>query len=107
MNEMVHVGKEYLVGEVIGLTSERTIVQVYEETSGLKPGATVVSTGSPVSVTLAPGILNNIFDGIERPLSEIAKTGGAYIHRGVSVDSLDAVSSTHLWGVPERILFVR
>ncbi len=89
MNEMVYVGRQNLVGEVIGLTSDRTTVQVYEETSGIKPGETVTGTGSPVSVTLAPGILNNIFDGIERPLSEIAKTEGAYISRGVSVDSLD------------------
>ena len=89
MNEMVYVGRENLVGEVIGLTSRGTTIQVYEETSGLKPGETVTGTGGPVSVTLAPGILNNIFDGIERPLSEIAKSGGPYISRGVSVDSLD------------------
>lgn len=90
MNEMVYVGKENLVGEVIGLKSDDTIIQVYEETTGLKPGEVVTGTGGPVSVTLAPGILTNIFDGIERPLSEIAKTGGAYISRGVNVDSLDA-----------------
>lgn len=89
MNEMVYVGQSRLVGEVIGLTSGRTTIQVYEETSGIKPGETVVGTGAPVSVTLAPGILNNIFDGIERPLGEIAKKDGAYISRGVSVDSLD------------------
>lgn len=89
MNEMVYVGKENLVGEVIGLTSKGTTIQVYEETTGIKPGESVTGTGAPVSVTLAPGILTNIFDGIERPLSEIAKTGGAYINRGVSVDSLD------------------
>ena len=89
MNEMVYVGKENLVGEVIGLTSARTTIQVYEETSGLKPGETVTGTGGPVSVLLGPGILNNIFDGIERPLSEIAKDGGAYINRGVHVDSLN------------------
>ena len=89
MNEMVYVGKENLVGEVIGLTSKGTTIQVYEETTGIKPGEIVTGTGAPVSVTLAPGILTNIFDGIERPLSEIAKTGGAYINRGVSVDSLD------------------
>ena len=77
MNEMVYVGKERLVGEV------------YEETTGIRPGETVIGTGAPVTVTLAPGILRNIFDGIERPLSEIAKTGGAYINRGVNVDSLD------------------
>ena len=94
MHEMVYVGKENLVGEVIGLASDDTIIEVYEETTGLKPGETVTGTGSPVSVTLAPGILSNIFDGIERPLSEIAKEGGAYINRGVSVESLD---TSKLW----------
>ena len=98
MNEMVYVGKENLVGEVIGLTSEKTTIQVYEETSGLKPGEIVTGTGAPVSVTLAPGILNNIFDGIERPLSEIAKGSGCYISRGISVDSLDTAKKwdTHM-----------
>ena len=94
MNELVYVGTENLVGEVIGLTSERTTIEVYEETSGLKPGESVTGSGSPVSVILAPGILTNIFDGIERPLSEIKKTGGAYIDRGVSVESLDG---SKLW----------
>lgn len=94
MHEMVYVGKENLVGEVISLASDDTIIEVYEETTGLKPGEIVTGTGSPVSVTLAPGILNNIFDGIERPLSEIAKDGGAYINRGVSVESLD---TSRLW----------
>ena len=89
MSEMVYVGKEKLVGEVIALTKDMTTVQVYEETSGLRPGEEVVASGSAVSVTLAPGILNNIFDGIERPLEEIAKSGGAFITRGVTVDSLD------------------
>lgn len=89
MNEMVHVGREKLVGEVIGLNSEKTTIQVYEETSGIKPGEIVTGTGAPVSVTLAPGILSNIFDGIERPLSEIAKGSGYYISRGISVNSLD------------------
>ena len=68
MNEMVHVAREKLVGEVIGLNSEKTTIQVYEETSGIKPGETVTGTGAPVSVTLAPGILSNIFDGIEASL---------------------------------------
>ena len=90
MSEMVYVGKEKLVGEVISLDKDITTVQVYEETSGLKPGEIVEASGSPVSVTLAPGILNNIFDGIERPLEQIANVGGgAFITRGVSVDSLD------------------
>ena len=89
MNEMVYVGHENLVGEVIGLKAGDTIIQVYEETAGIRPGELVTGTGAPVSVTLAPGILTNIFDGIERPLSEIAKSGGAYISRGVNVRALD------------------
>ena len=89
MTEMVLVGKDKLVGEVIALDKEMTTVQVYEETTGLRPGETVVATGSAVSVTLAPGILNNIFDGIERPLEQIAEQSGAFITRGVAVDALD------------------
>ena len=89
MAEMVYVGNERLVGEVIRLSSERTTIQVYEETTGVKPGEPVVGTGAPISVTLAPGILDNIFDGIERPLAKIAERSGAYISRGISVDSLD------------------
>ncbi len=89
MQEMVYVGKEKLVGEVIALDKEMTTIQVYEETTGLRPGEEVVASGSAVSVTLAPGILNNIFDGIERPLEKISETGGAFITRGVSVDALD------------------
>lgn len=89
MSEMVYVGKERLVGEVIALDKDRTTIQVYEETSGLRPGETVEASGGPVSVTLAPGILNNIFDGIERPLERIADIGGAFITRGAAVDFLD------------------
>ena len=106
MHEMVYVGEENLVGEVIGLTTDATIIEVYEETGGLKPGEVVTGTGSPVSVTLAPGILNNIFDGIERPLSEIAKKEGAYISRGVSVDSLDTKKlwKTHITVKPGQAI---
>lgn len=89
MAEMVYVGKEKLVGEVIGLEKDRTTIQVYEETTGIRPGELVEATGAPISVTLAPGILDHIFDGIERPLKEIAKSGGAYISRGTKVDALD------------------
>lgn len=89
MSEMVHVGEENLVGEVIALSKSATTVQVFEETTGLKPGSVVTGTGDAISVTLGPGILNNIFDGIQRPLSEIAARSGKYITRGVSVDSLD------------------
>ena len=89
MSEMVYVGKERLVGEVISLDKDLTTIQVYEETSGLLLGEEVTASGAAVSVTLAPGILNNIFDGIERPLERIAESGGAFITRGVSVDELD------------------
>lgn len=75
MSEMVYVGREKLVGEVIALDKDMTTIQVYEETTGLRPGEEVIATGNPVSVTLAPGILNNIFDGIERPLERIAESG--------------------------------
>ena len=86
---MVYVGRDHLVGEVIALDKDRTTIQVYEETSGLRPGEEVTASGNAVSVTLAPGILNNIFDGIERPLEKISETGGAFITKGISVDSLD------------------
>lgn len=96
MGEMVYVSEEKLVGEIIGLTTEQTTIQVYEETSGLKPGDIVYGTDSAIFVTLAPGILNNIFDGIERPLTEIAAQSGIYISRGISVDALD---TEKLWDV--------
>ena len=89
MMEMVYVGEERLVGEVIKLESDMTTIQVYEETSGLKPGEPVFSTGDQVSVTLGPGILRNIFDGIERPLTAIEKSSGSFISRGTSTPSLD------------------
>lgn len=106
MAEMVYVGKERLVGEVIRLTSDMTTIQVFEETTGLRPGDPVVATGDAISVTLGPGILNNIFDGIERPLSEIAKSSGKYISRGVSVDSLDGTKKwvTHITVKPGDVV---
>ncbi len=96
MSEMVYVGSNKLVGEVIALTKGRTTIQVYEETTGLKPGEAVYSTSSAISVELGPGILSNIFDGIERPLNVIADQAGAFIPRGVSVPSLD---TEKLWDV--------
>lgn len=89
MQEMVYVGEEELIGEVIGVTSDTTIVQVYEETTGLKKGEKVVGTGGPLSITLAPGILSDIFDGIERPLKDIRNISGSFIERGVKVNNLD------------------
>lgn len=96
MSEMVLVGNQKLVGEVINLTKDTTTIQVFEETTGLKPGEEVTSTGNAISVTLAPGIIGNIFDGIERPLKEVAKRSGAFISRGINVSSLD---TEKLWDV--------
>ena len=89
MQERVYVGEEELIGEVIGVTSDTTIIQVYEETTGLKKGEKVVGTGGPLSITLAPGILSDIFDGIERPLKDIRNLSGSFIERGVKVSNLD------------------
>ncbi len=98
ISEMVYVGPERLVGEVIGLKKGMTTVQVFEETTGLKPGEIVEGTDDAISVLLGPGIIHNIFDGIQRPLEEIAKTSGKYISRGVSVSSLDTEKkwNTHI-----------
>lgn len=96
MMEMVYVGEDKLVGEVIRLDEDLTTIQVYEETTGLKPGEKVYSTGSPMSVTLGPGIIRNIFDGIERPLSAIVKKTGAFIGRGATVSPIDEEA---LWDV--------
>ncbi len=100
MMEMVHVGKQKLVGEVIGITDELTTIQVYEETTGLKPGDPVTGTGAPMNVLLGPGIIDNIFDGIERPLKAIEEHSGAFISRGVAVSSLD---ENKLWSVTIKV----
>lgn len=99
MMEMVHVGNENLVGEIIGVSDEVTTVQVYEETTGLKPGDPITGTGAPMNVLLGPGIIDNIFDGIERPLKAIEEQSGAFISRGSQVSSLD---SEKLWSVTMR-----
>ncbi len=87
--EMVYVGKKRLIGEVIGITDSETTIQVYESTSGLQPGEPVETTGAPMSVTLGPGIIANIFDGIERPLRDLRNATGAFIGEGCSVSTLD------------------
>ena len=100
MMEMVYVGKQRLVGEIIGITDEFTTIQVYEETTGLKPGDPVEGTGAPMNVLLGPGIIDNIFDGIERPLKAIEEQSGAFINRGASVSSLD---DQKLWNVTIKV----
>lgn len=100
MMEMVHVGKQKLVGEIIGITDDITTIQVYEETTGLKPGDPVEGTGAPMNVLLGPGIIDNIFDGIERPLKAIEEEAGAFINRGSSVSALDVKK---LWNVTMKV----
>lgn len=89
MNEMVFVGEKKLLGEVIRIDEDRTVIQVYEETSGLKPGEPILATGAPMSISLGPGLLNNIFDGVANPLKAIAEQKGSFIPAGVRIDSLD------------------
>ena len=89
MTEMVYVGRERLIGEVISLSGSEATVQVYEETVGLGIGEPVFGTGAPMCVTLGPGILDNIFDGILRPLSAVCEDNGIYIARGANAPSLD------------------
>lgn len=89
MLEMVYVGEKRLIGEVIGINDKVTTIQVYEVTTGLKPGEPVYKTDAPICATLGPGILSNIFDGIERPLKKISELSGAFIDEGSNVPHLD------------------
>ncbi|MEM3722896.1 MAG: ATP synthase subunit A [Candidatus Hadarchaeales archaeon] len=88
MYELVRVGEEGLVGEIIGLEGEKATIQVYEETSGIKPGEKVVGTGKPLSVELGPGLIGSIYDGVQRPLTVIREKVGDMVTRGVFADAL-------------------
>jgi len=96
MAETVSVGEDKLVGEVIKVTGDVAFVQVYESTSGLHPGEPVIGTGMPLSVTLGPGIMSQIYDGLQRPLPELAAASGSYIKRGVSAFSLPKNVKWHI-----------
>jgi len=96
MSEMVAVGQARLVGEVISMTTDVCVIQVFEETAGLRPGEPVYGTGKPLSVRLGPGIVGNIFDGIQRPLRQIEALSGAFIAKGIQAASLD---EAQLWAV--------
>ena len=89
MREMVYVGEKKLIGEVIGVNDDFTVIQVYENTSGLKIGETVEGTGGPMCVTLGPGIISDIFDGIARPLRAMTKTDGAFVTEGSNIPTVD------------------
>jgi len=95
MYETVTVGDSKLVGEVIRLTGDVAFIQVYETTSGLKPGEPVVGTGNPLSVLLGPGIIGQIYDGIQRPLKELSKASGSYIGRGITTTPVDLTKNYH------------
>src|SRR5512145_1458726 len=88
MLELVEVGDEHLVGEVIGLDGDQITAQVYEETSGMQPGAPLFGTGLPLSVELGPGLIQSIYDGVQRPLPLIEQAMGSFINRGARFDSI-------------------
>ncbi|MBW2981219.1 V-type ATP synthase subunit A [Candidatus Woesearchaeota archaeon] len=89
MYDVVKVGEEKLIGEIIQLNGDKATIQVYEDTTGVRPGETVESTGAPLSIELGPGLLKSIYDGIARPLPSIADVSGDFIARGIEVNSLD------------------
>ena len=89
VSDVVRVGKQRLIGEILNMTGDSASIQVYEETSGLGPGAEVETTGMPLSVELGPGMLENIYDGIQRPLPEIRDMAGSTITRGIEVPALN------------------
>ena len=89
VSDVVRVGSQHLIGEILNMTGDKASIQVYEETSGLGPGAEVITTGMPLSVELGPGMLDNIYDGIQRPLPEMRKLSGDCIARGIDVPALN------------------
>jgi V/A-type H+-transporting ATPase subunit A len=102
MYDVVRVGDENLIGEIIRLNEEIATIQVYEDTNGLKPGEKVISTGMPLSVELGPGLLTNIYDGIQRPLPAIYKQTGDFISRGVEAAALDRKKKWHFTPVAKK-----
>ena len=95
VQDMVYVGKIRLIGEVISVDRDEATIQVYESTSGLMPGEPVETTGQPLSVYLAPGIIGNMFDGIQRPLEKLYEASGDFITRGQQFDNLDTEKKWH------------
>ena len=95
MYEVVKVGLEKIIGEVIKIEGEDIFIQVYEDTSGIGPGEPVFLTGQPLAVELGPGLISNIYDGIQRPLKDLVKKSGHFIARGIEVDALDSEKKWH------------
>src|SRR5512136_2476124 len=94
MFDLVQVGSQGLMGEIIEMRGDRASIQVYEETEGLGPGDPVAATGAPLSVELGPGMLGSVYDGVQRPLDEIQRIEGPFLTRGVSAPGLDR---EHVW----------
>lgn len=95
MHDMVYVGESKIIGEVIKLNKEVATIQVYEETSGLKIGEEVIGTEAPLSITLGPGIIGNVFDGIERPLKTLQETEGDFLAKGNNIEAIDRNAIWH------------
>ncbi|MBN2405582.1 MAG: V-type ATP synthase subunit A, partial [Coriobacteriia bacterium] len=89
MYDLVRVGAEGLMGEIIEMRGDRASIQVYEETEGLGPGQPVEATGAPLSVELGPGMLEAVYDGVQRPLDVLEQMAGAFLSRGVTAPGLD------------------
>ena len=89
MADVVRVGEQHLIGEILTMSGDSAAIQVYEETSGLGPGAEVVTTGAPLSVELGPGLLTQVYDGLQNPLPLLAEKSGFFLQRGVYLRALD------------------
>ena len=100
MLEMVYVGEKKLLGEVIGIDDHFTTIQVYESTTGLRVNELVYHSGAPLCASLGPGILDNIFDGIQRPLKDMAQLSGMYVSEGKGINAL---SEERVWDVTFKV----
>ena len=95
MYDVCKVGEEGLMGEVVGIRGDKVLIQVYEDTSGVRPGEKVVNTGMPLSVELGPGMLTTIYDGVQRPLPVLKEVSGDFIGRGIEAPGLDRKKKWH------------
>src|SRR3712207_5652260 len=100
--DLVKVGEKRLIGEIIEMRGDNASIQVYEETTGLGPGAPVISTGEPLSVELGPGLIEAMFDGIQRPLKAISEKAGSYLTKGIEVPSLNRERKWRFFPVAKR-----
>ena len=107
MYDVVRVGNEGLMGEVIELHGDKAVIQVYEDTSGIRPGEPVINTGETLSVSLGPGLLTQIYDGIQRPLPTLEEVMGVFITRGVDADAFALERSGPLKQSWKRVLLSR